>query len=337
MRSSSSASSYSPFSAQTTARKRIIYAHSDILTRRSEYFATMLSSSFSENPGLVPGERKLYTIVVEEADFETIYWLLKFCYANWLLFKEHDDPRAAVDGVGVGWSAKWLNSRGGEWDWKTFRKGGVDESVGGDTRSATSGESLLSTSETRKSAGKAKAFEPGTTPTGSLLPISPSTSRSSPKGASSSASSATTSTRQTSSTSARRPSAPASSSGAVPLNMSGSPSISRTKPVPIPVTTTNYVPAAHSGYPISPRTGRAHPSNLGTVPDPHPHPTPAPRPASALSMYQIAHRYSMPGLATLALEHMMSTITPQSSFALLLATSVWDDLHMLVEVCALKI
>ena len=29
----------------------------------------------------------------------------------------------------------------------------------------------------------------------------------------------------------------------------------------------------------------------------------------------------------------MNTITPQSSFALLLATSVWEELHMLIEVC----
>ena len=65
--------------------------------------------------------------------------------------------------------------------------------------------------------------------------------------------------------------------------------------------------------------------------DPHPHPTPAPLPASALSVYQVAHRYGMPGLAALALEHIMSTITPQSSFALLLASSIWDELHLLVE------
>lgn len=289
----------------------------------------MLSSSFSENPGLVPGERKLYTVVVEEADFETIYWLLKFCYANWLLFKEHDDPRAAVDGVGVGWSAKWLNSRGGEWDWKTFRKGGVDESIG-DTRSATSGESHLSTSDTRTSIGKGKGFEPGTTPTASVVPNSPSTSRSSPK---TGPASATTSTRQPTSSTSRRP-PQASSTGSAPLNMGSTPSVPRTKIVPISVTKTNYTPSTHSGYPISPRAGRPHPSNLGSAPDPHPHPTSAPRPASALSMYQVAHRYSMPGLATLALEHMMSTITPQSSFALLLATSVWEELYMLVEVCS---
>ncbi|TFY78515.1 hypothetical protein EWM64_g5496, partial [Hericium alpestre] len=88
---SSSSSSHS-FQTQTTARKRIIYAHSDILIRRSEYFATMLSSAFSENTQ--HGERKMYTVTVEEADFVTIYWLLKWVYANWLLFAEDDDPRA---------------------------------------------------------------------------------------------------------------------------------------------------------------------------------------------------------------------------------------------------
>jgi len=48
-------------------------------------------------------------------------------------------------------------------------------------------------------------------------------------------------------------------------------------------------------------------------------------------MYQVAHRYAMPGLASLAQEHIMSTITPQSSFPLLLATSVWFELRSLVE------
>jgi len=41
----------------------------------------------------------------------------------------------------------------------------------------------------------------------------------------------------------------------------------------------------------------------------------------------------MPHLAALALEHIMSTITPHSSFALLLATSLWEELRSLIEVC----
>ena len=39
----------------------------------------------------------------------------------------------------------------------------------------------------------------------------------------------------------------------------------------------------------------------------------------------------MPGLQALALEHMMNTITPKSSFPLLLATHFLDELHGLVE------
>jgi hypothetical protein len=49
-------------------------------------------------------------------------------------------------------------------------------------------------------------------------------------------------------------------------------------------------------------------------------------------MYHVAHRYGMPTLSALALEHIMNTITPQTSFAMLLASSHWDDLRGLVEV-----
>ncbi|CAG8622139.1 10343_t:CDS:2, partial [Acaulospora colombiana] len=111
-------------SPSPSARKRVIYAHSDILVRRSEYFAALITSSFREsaaNPNLHDRElgRTMHTIVVEEADFVTIYWLLKYLYCDWLLFREDDDPRAAVDGMGAGWNARWL-SQGNEWEWKTF-------------------------------------------------------------------------------------------------------------------------------------------------------------------------------------------------------------------------
>ncbi|KAG5654630.1 hypothetical protein H0H81_011605 [Sphagnurus paluster] len=323
-RCSSSASSYSPFASRTTARKRIIYAHSDILTRRSEYFATMLASSFSENPTLLNGERKVYTIIVEEADFETIYWLLKFCYTNWLLFREQDDPRMAIEGVGVGWSTKWLHSRGGEWDWKTFHK---DESIASDTRSVASGESPHTAAETRQSSNKSDNTQSGTAPFSSPS-NSPSGSRitpSTPK-----AVAPASPARPTGSTSFPRRTATSTTSG-LPVSATSGPNTLRSKPVPIPVTT-NFGGSARPNYPHSPRGGgRQHPLTSVSAPDPHPHPTPAPRPASALSMYQVAHRYAMPGLATLALEHMMSTMTPQSSFALLLASSVWEELHSLVE------
>ncbi|SJL02149.1 uncharacterized protein ARMOST_05475 [Armillaria ostoyae] len=318
-RSPSSTSSHSLFSAQTTARKRIIYAHSDILTRRSDYFATMLASSFAENQGVISGERKLLTIVVEEADFETVYWLLKFCYANWLLFKEHDDPRAAVEGIGGGWSAKWLHAHGGEWDWKTFHKSSHGDDLSIDARSATSGDSA--TERSRSPTSGPTGLQPGqirAAPSPRSAPLA-STSKASPSATSSRISSTTTNTAPTTTTPRR--------ASAIPVNMSGT-SSSRSKPAPVPLTVPpNYSPSGH--YPISPRSQRSR--QASTTPDPHVHPTPPPPPASALAMYQVAHRYSMPTLANLALEHMMATLTPQSSFALLLATSSWDELRSLVE------
>ncbi|VDC06191.1 unnamed protein product [Peniophora sp. CBMAI 1063] len=299
-RRSSSSSSHS-FPAHTTARKRVIYAHSDILSRRSDYFATMLSSTFAE-ASAHSSDRKLHTIVVEEADFVTIYWLLKWVYANWLMFADEDDPRAAVEGLGAGWSAKWLQSSGisGEWDWKTFNKAHPLNEFHDELRSATSGESIHS------AVGEQAKVE--TRPRGG--PAAPGPSKS------------MTTQPQT----AVRPGATAASGPSrrvtgPALNTSQSGAPSRTKPVPIP-----GAPPSH--YPLSPRAHR--PPVIPSV-DPHPHPTPAPPPASALSVYQVAHRYGMPGLAALALEHIMSTITPQSSFALLLASSIWDELHLLVE------
>jgi hypothetical protein len=289
----------------------------------------MLASSFSENaPGLVPGERKIYTIVVEEADFETIYWLLKWVYGNWLLFKEHDDPRAAVDGIGEGWSARWLNARGGEWDWKTFRKtsasDGSNAGTRDDSRSVASVESRRSSEADGAAGVKGKqSLQNSTTPTSSSVRPSPvSKSLHSSKTTTASTSTA----RQLNNTGPRR-----SATTTIPSTSA----LSSSQPVPITLSTSNFPASSH--YPISPRTQRPHPSSAANTIDPHLHPTPPPNPASALSMYQVAHRYAMPGLASLALEHMMSTITPQSSFPLLLATSLWDELRLLVEVCQFAI
>ncbi len=314
-RSSSSNSSHSIFSQTTIACKRVIYAHSDILTRRSEYFATMLSSAFSEGTQPAAGERKIYTVVVEEADFETMYWLLKFCYANWLQFKERDDPRAAVEGIGGGWSASWLASSSGEWNWKTFHKYGHGDETMTEGKSAASAESLTAPSGavSRSTSGTSDALQQST-----IASVAAATS---------SGGSMTKTPGSSARQASRRP-PPGTSTLPAPIGGSHNP---RSKPEPVVLSTGRYVaPPKH--YPISPRTTRQQqPTHISTA-DPHPHPTPAPPPASALSMYQVAHRYGMPGLANLALEHMMTTITPPSSFALLLATTTWEELHTLVQV-----
>jgi hypothetical protein len=270
--------------------------------RRSEYFYTMLSSSFAETS--VFGDRKLYNIVVEEADFVTIYWLLKWVYANWLMFSEDEDPRLAVEGLGAGWSVKWLSTSGasGEWDWKTFNKSHLEESKD-DMRSVTSAESIHSGAEAgrsveqRKPSDNAESLRQRASGSKSLQ-AQPTPS----------------SSRPSASTVPRR--ANESASLNAPNSASRNP-----KPVPISIAPSHYQQASHPHRPGAPASA-----------DPHVHPTQAPTPASALSVYQVAHRYGMPGLASLALEHIMSTITPSSSFALLLASSVWEELHVLVEV-----
>ncbi|KAI0747320.1 hypothetical protein BC629DRAFT_1561130 [Irpex lacteus] len=299
----SSSASTSSSGSPTLARKRVIYAHSDILTRRSEYFATMLNSSFAENATRAPGERKTYTIVVEEADF----WV----YANWILFKKRDNPKVAVEGVGGGWSAKSLNSStvADEWGWAASFVETRSVNRARSTNTSHSPAMARTTSASRATPSSSKAPQASSSSTTPRPPPSPT--RRSTSGISTASS---------------------SSNLAVPGPSPKSPSSPRSPNVtlPPPISTTSYTPGPH--HPLSPMKQRQRPRPSGIIaPDPHPHPTPAPPPASALSMYQVAHRYALPGLAALSLEHMMSTITPESSFALLLASSTWDELHALVE------
>jgi hypothetical protein len=277
----------------------------------------MLSSAFAET---VPsGERKIHTVVVEEADFVTIYWLLKWVYANWLLFKEEDDPRSAVEGIGAGWSVRWLSARGttGEWDWKTFSNNSATDD---DIVSAASGESAHSLVDGR---GSGSSQGKSTFPSGQSNSLAMRNAVQRPASSSKPPPPSSSTLRSTSSVVSRRGTVPDSPSINIPVS---SPAHSSSG---IGVTQAITRSPHYANSPQRPRTRASAAPSSG---DPHAHPTSTPPPASALSVYQIAHRYELPGLANLALEHMMTTITPQSCFALLLASVVWDELHSLVEV-----
>ncbi|KAF9782981.1 hypothetical protein BJ322DRAFT_1073795 [Thelephora terrestris] len=318
------------FSSHAFARKRVIYAHSDILKRRSEYFATMLSSSFSENGGSIrPGERKVYTVVLEEADFVTVYWLLKWIYANWLSFRSEDDPRLAIEGTGAGWSAKWLNTSGkGEWEWKRFTRvqPGEDMSVSrSDARSVASATESAGSGDIK---GKTKGVtEPlvafSNTISSSTTPRTGSTpSRNA--GPSSGPLPTKSQSRQqlTTNLSLSRRSNTSTDGSAKPASEVSN------SPLPSPTPVSAHQPTTSTGFTNPQRYSAVRQTS---VPDPHPHPTPEPLPASALSVYRLAHRYDLDGLASLALEHMMTTITPEYCFSLLLASRAWDELHGLVQ------
>jgi hypothetical protein len=305
----------------------------------------MLSSSFAETfaDGPGPGERKTHTIVVEEADFVTVYWLLKWVYANWLLFRAHDSPKAAIEGVGAGWSARWLETgrRQDEWAWTAFdaRRRPSEDVV--DSRSVASVESAVKkgkASGASSSAGASTSKTAGGAP-GSSSSATPARPPPSP---------IRRSTSGTSSTSAAGPSTtlgvPGDSAPPTSPTRSRKNDLAAHLPPALSPPSPSY-PSAPShfarhtssqrtrqpshAHPLSPVRAHAPPLRQ---PDPHLHPCAAPPPASALSMYQVAHRYGMPGLAALSLEHILGTITPQGSFALLLASATWEEVHRLVEV-----
>ena len=69
--------------------------------------------------------------------------------------------------------------------------------------------------------------------------------------------------------------------------------------------------------------------------DPHQHPVTLFEPASALQIYKIAHRYGLQELAALALNHVASSLTPQTAFPLLLATQLYPALYASIKTYAL--
>lgn len=257
----------------------------------------------------------MHTIVVEEADFVTVYWLLKYLYCDWLLFRENDDPRAAVDGIAAGWSAGW-SSQSGEWDWKTFsgKTGHFEDSVEEDsTAKSVASDSISGGSIISDGSRKSKTI--------SLAPPIPSASNRTPSrtGASGSLRPSSTQTNTT-----RRPSKPSLTTTNISPNTTTatrSPSSARSSPPQ------QQIPHY---YPLSPSQVRV-PSGRHQ-PDPHEHPTATPPGASALCIYQLAHRYRIPGLQQLALEHLMSSLAAHGAFPLLLASCFWPELNDMVQV-----
>ncbi|KAG8928310.1 hypothetical protein FRC02_007092 [Tulasnella sp. 418] len=337
----------------TMARKRVLYAHSDVLKRRSEYFSTMLTSSFlesssitaySSDPSIPP--RKIHDIIVSEADFVTVYWLLKWIYADWLLFREDDDPRDAVEGMGGGWSIKCLapatNAPGhGEWDWRrmkrsTFPVAEYGSGEPGSEREWDEEDFTRAVAVRSPSVGSSGDANPGVQPmvAEEVLDGRPTLPVPSP-GVSGRRSASTASSSR-----GRVSGGAVSTRGGVALSPNSNRRTATSAPMKsAAATSTNYPvgssttsAAANTRTPHSPHQS-THPRNQvpQVTPDPHPHPSLECPPASALSIYQIAHRYGISGLQSLALEHMMNTITPKTAFPLLLATYVWDELHTLVE------
>lgn len=59
------------------SRKRIIYAHSEILRSRSAYFKMLLDGGFKETEG-----QARRTVLVDDAGYDTVYWLLRYVQSS---------------------------------------------------------------------------------------------------------------------------------------------------------------------------------------------------------------------------------------------------------------
>jgi hypothetical protein len=59
------------------SRKRMLYAHSEILKAACDYFNDLLTGDFSEADRVRRGDSRCLTVLVDDAGFETVYWMLR--------------------------------------------------------------------------------------------------------------------------------------------------------------------------------------------------------------------------------------------------------------------
>lgn len=315
-------------------RDRVLWAHASVLKSRSDYFKTMLMSDFSEGisqsygaseTGLSPG-RNVRTLQISDADFVTAYWFLRYLYTDDIQFADQEDVRSAV------LDEEW--AKGSDQGYLTAGSANGDSSHAGGMRQSmlTSWTPLSQLKDYDDFEGMSYSMPAGTA-AGSQRDLSGSfvLQGSSLQGSTSTSNAATTSgsLRQRTSAAASANNAGPSGSGGVsgrPLSAPNSPSPASAAAKHHPADESSRVGSGAHRTMSNASAIRAS----GTV-DPHDHPCAHPGPASALSIYKLAHRYHMQDLSRLAALHMVATLTPQSAFALLLASSMYDELHTRIK------
>ncbi|WFD07392.1 hypothetical protein MVES1_002756 [Malassezia vespertilionis] len=121
-------------------RDRVLWAHSAILRARSEFFATMLDSSFSEslqhdtstNGGRTHDAfRRPYRVLrIPDADYVSMYWLLRYLYTEDVqLLKKEDIQAVTLDDHWI--LGQESSSTKPDWKWRSIEMpSGLDDSMG---------------------------------------------------------------------------------------------------------------------------------------------------------------------------------------------------------------
>ncbi len=329
-------SSSLPETAEVVVRDRILYAHSAVLKARSCYFASMLDSDYSEvnaqssQAGVHGGWRGLATLTIPDADYATVYWMLRFLYAGEVSFVEDEDVKEAImsEDLAVASAAHIAKQSDGSGSATAFlhrwtRVGDLvayEEQLYNETMERAQQLSLAEASVSREDG--------------------PSTSTLSSRRSTGSMNAQETPASPRAADSAAGPSAPtyASSRGTRFASSSSSVSSHADNLFRAASGGTSQMGARerHVSEPGAYLEQSNHPNadlwadaDAADFDDPHVHPSePLPPPASALAMYKLAHRYGQTELTELTKRHLIASLMPGNAFAVLLATSLYSDVHI---------
>lgn len=313
-------------SAGGMARRRVIYAHSELL-QHTEYFKAALGPSWSEG-----NDAGIRTLMVDDASFSTLYWVLRWLYTDEIRFG-YEPVRAVMEHVRLDPAAAARVLRGDSWDWAP-----LDDDEVRTVRSVSSS----GTTGTAGTAGtRVSCRSPMGVPPVPAVPPVPSAAAStssaasvhSPRGPSLHAGGAH------SANSGPAVSATAGSNtgpNARPNSRNRTPILS-----PPPSASQDTTPKKHTPSHLPRIAGSAGvrkkastpsprayaPRRSHAAPDPHAHPTPPPPPPSPLAAFLLAHRYGLDDLQVLCRDTLLRQLTPDTCVAHLLATYSFPELH----------
>jgi hypothetical protein len=312
---------------RTMVRRRIVYAHSELLVH-TEYFKATLKGGFSETAQSLT----LTTLCVDDAAFNTVYWVLRWLYTDEIVFSTTGSVRAVMAQVRIDKAAarRALNTE--SWEYAP-----LDEDDELDTRTVRSTSSVGTAASGRRSPGARSAASAGATgaspasrrpsdasrsstsahdaTTAPPLPLP--TPRPAPARKSASPTQSITPTSRTATATCTRPSAITTPA---PGRLRVGTASARKPPSP-------RSPSTRSG-PTSPAGARTFHARRSHPPlDPHKHPAEAPPPPAPLAVFFLAHRYGLYELQALARDALLRHLTSETCVAALLATYDFGELH----------
>ncbi|MBW0483747.1 hypothetical protein O181_023462 [Austropuccinia psidii MF-1] len=343
------------------SRQRVLYAHSNILKHRSDYFKMMLADEnsgggWAESGGSIDESaksnhhRKLGLIKIEDFDFVSVYWLLHWLYSNRIFFTEHEDVRAqchlgsalSLYGSGNIFDLN-LSVEENPWEWKSHGGHSGPNASNDDIEVNNKSVHLDKVIDDSDRVCESEAHESSlNSPKSKITFLSQSTttlSKPCQPQSSPTLSHKRTSINQVSPVVSPGKGKQIDSNTTFSNHKNKSRQNSLTHPTQsINATTSSSTSQENSNLsPLAdlPNNLQSHDdfkaSNTWVLGDPHSHPIEIKAKASALSIYRISHRYELKDLKDLALNHLIANLNPSNAFSMLLSSYVFPELHSKIK------